>query len=139
MERIDALVGFLKTCPHLKHYGKEPYVLMSVDTMGTRTGQYSIEAEPANEWVKRYIDGSGTKQFVFAFISTRPYSEKSNAETMAFYENFSEWARSAEMPSPDWIALETLTGGYLMDVNNGANSARYQIQCRLLYHAAAKG
>lgn len=76
------------------------------------------------------------KQFLFIFASREYYGQtvRQNIENLAFYEHFSEWITEAELPDLDGripVSIEVVTGGYAFD--SGSNTARYQIQLRLLY------
>ncbi len=80
------------------------------------------------------------KQFLFLFASREYYGEdvNKNIENLGFYEHFSDWIFENNyndiVPDLDGriaISVEVLTGGYAFDTD--ANTARYQIQLRLLY------
>ena len=76
------------------------------------------------------------KQFLFIFVSSEYYGQtvNQNIENLSFYENFAEWITDGELPDLDGripVGLEVVTGGYAFDA--GSNTARYQIQLRLLY------
>ena len=80
------------------------------------------------------------KQFLFVFASREFYSADVNQciENLAFYEHFEHWITdnnlNGELPDLDGrapVSIEVLTGGYAFDADS--NTARYQMQLRLLY------
>lgn len=132
---IDSLRDFFEECPLLKD-GK-----INVNYLGSRGEDYSIEAVPSSPVVKRYVDGGELRQYVFVFASREFYDEDRlrNMDTARFYEELCGWieSRSAAGQLPlldDGLTaerLEVTATGYAADAN--AASARFQIQCRLIY------
>lgn len=136
---IEQLREFLLTCPLFQPYRGQDGALISVDSVGSKGVQYAIEIEPAPEWARRYVDGSGTKQLVFAMVSQNLQdARKRNAENLEFFRELSDWMRRTSLPHDDWQDLEPLTGGYMIDMDEGGQYARYRMQCRLLYAADAQ-
>ena len=114
---------------------------MGVDYLGVEQS-YSIEPLTSDPIVRRYTDGSSVRQFQFAFTSRELYdnSDANNATNNEFYENLSDWVDSQNklnnlptLTDADKTALsvEAMSNGYLFD--SEADTARYQIQLRLLY------
>lgn len=109
---------------------------LMVDYLGDEPYEYVIETVPCNPIYKKYTDGSCMKQFLFIFASREYYGAdiNQNIENLAFYESFSDWITDGELPDLDGripVSLDVLTAGYAFDADS--NSARYQIQLRLLY------
>ena len=48
---------------------------LNVDFLPADAGSYSLDAVPCKEWVRRYIDGSGEKQFLFNLCSREAMDE----------------------------------------------------------------
>ncbi len=112
-----------------------------VDFLGNQPIEYVVETVPGDPVYKKYTDGSCMKQFLFLFASREFYSEDVSRclENNAFYERFGEWITERNFNGilPDLgdsrnpVSIEVLTGGYAFDADT--NTARYQIQMRLLY------
>lgn len=114
---------------------------INVNYLGERTRRYTIEQEPVSYVIKKYSDGGTMRQTVFVFASRELFGEeeRENLNISRFYEDFALWLEQTSadglLPVLDdgkkALRLEALTGGYLM--NNNQKTARYQIQCRLIY------
>lgn len=131
---IDCIRDFVMQFPELKDG------CLLVDYLGSKAIAYTVEAIPCDRIFKKYTDGSCMKQFLFLFGSREFYGADVNQciENLAFYENFENWIleqdNSGNLPDLDGrlpVSIEVLTGGYAFDCD--ANTARYQIQLRLLY------
>lgn len=115
---------------------------INVDFLPEKAKEYSLEAVPCTEWVRAYVDGSGIKQFLFNLCSRELLDEtlRTQMDNLGFYEAFSEWLRRQTLAGrlPDLgsgrraARLEATSSGYVFD--QGANTARYQIQCKLTYY-----
>lgn len=113
---------------------------LNVDHLGDQAIEYTVDAVPCSPVYRQYTDGSCMKQFLFLFASREYYSADVNQciENLAFYEEFSKWIekqnKDGSLPDLDGreaISVEVLTAGYAFDCD--AETARYQIQMRLLY------
>lgn len=132
---IDSVRTFLLDCPYLKDG------VFNVDYLGTNPTEYSIDSLPVDPIVKKYVDGSSIRQFVFAFGSVENYGSDvdNNLANSGFYENFSAWVdeknTNKEFPvlgeNKTPIEIQAQGAGYLLE--NTENAARYQVQCRLVY------
>ena len=132
---VEALRTFIVECPFLSD-GR-----VNVDYRGVSPTEYSIDGTPVEKIVKRYIDGSSIRQFAFVFGSVERYGMDvlANIQNSGFYEDFSEWldkrTRAKRLPDlgkgRDAISISAQSTGYLFD--NGDDTARYQVQCRLIY------
>ena len=132
MKLIDYIRSLLRTCPLLENER------INVDFLDAENGSYSVNTSPAAPIVKRFIDGSSIRQYVFTFSSAELYGEeiRQNLENAGFWEDFMEWIESATLPQSletgqEPQKIEVLSSGYAFMTD--ADSARYQIECRLLY------
>lgn len=132
MKLIDYIRSLLRTCPLLENER------INVDFLDAQNGSYSVNTSPAAPIVKRFIDGSSIRQYVFTFSSAELYGEeiRQNLENAGFWEDFMEWIESVTLPQSletgqEPHKIEVLSSGYAFMTD--ADSARYQIECRLLY------
>ena len=137
MTIIESVRRWLATCPEIA--GRK----ISVDFLPAEECTISIDGTVITPIIKRYLDGSTVRQFAFT-IATRSYygdMTSQQIDNLEFYEKFSAWleAQSAADNLPylggDKIAdrVEATSSGYLYDISSNAASARYQIQCRMIY------
>ena len=132
---MEQVRKFLLTCPLLAE-GK-----LNVDFLPEDVCNYSIEAVPAKEIVRSYVNGASVRQFLFVVASREFYGEeiKQQLDNLSFYDNFSGWlmrqTRGKNLPElgehRKALLMEASTSGYVMAAE--ANMERYQIQCRLEY------
>ncbi|MBQ6212092.1 MAG: hypothetical protein IJJ57_04255 [Ruminococcus sp.] len=132
---IEAVRDFILRFPELKNGA------LLIDCLGSKPVEYTVDTVPCDPVYTRYVDGDCMKQFLFIFASREYFSENVNQAiaNLAFYEHFEDWIwdknSSGELPdlgsgrSP--VSIEVLTGGYAF--SEEGNTARYQIQLRLLY------
>ena len=131
---IECIRDFVMTFPELKDG------CFMIDYLSKDPVEYVVEAVPCDRIFKKYTDGGCIKQFLFIFASREANSADVNKqiENSAFYEHFENWILAA---APETLSqfldgrnpfqLDVLTSGYLFDADY--NTARYQIQLRLLY------
>lgn len=137
---MEAIRSFIAGCPLLR----DGY--LHVDYLGADPTEYVIESTPADGVIKQYADGGALKQFVFVFGSREYYGADviGNLANSAFYEQFAAWLedqnKTGNLPElgegKTVQKIETTTTGYLL--YGDANTARYQIQCRLIYFEGGK-
>ena len=118
---------------------------MNVDYLGAEPTEYTVDGVPSGEVLKTYVDGSSIRQFTFIFASREFYgaSVMLQLENAGFYQQFSEWIqkqnKKKNFPVLDGgkeaREIAVVTGGYLF--SGSADTARYQIQCRLTYFQPA--
>ena len=135
MAIIDSIKAFFEGCPLLEN-GR-----INVNYLGRRKADYSIESVPSEPVIRRYVDGTTLRQYVFVFASREFYDEDQlqNMDTARFYEELGAWIeeknRGGELPLLDGgsraLRLEVSTGGYILSSKPG--TARFQLQCRLVY------
>lgn len=138
MTIIESVKNFIKTCPFLNEFAK-----VNVDFLPENPDTYSIEEVPSATVIKRYLDGSSERQFVFVFAARLDYSEevRTNIENSGFFEDFEEWlercTEEENFPEMDEgftpSKIEAISSGYLFAVSGDLSDSRYQIQCRLIY------
>ena len=131
----ESIRNYIMDCPELKDG------CLLVDFLGDKAVEYTIEPVPCDPVVKKYTDGSCMKQFLFIFASREFFSEDVNLclDNLGFYENFEAWIEQQNdegiLPELDGdrepFSLEIVTKGYAFSAE--ADTARYQIQLRLLY------
>jgi hypothetical protein len=136
---IKGIEQFFLKCPLLKDG------CMRVDFLGPDPVEYVIETLPGSPVVKRYVDGSTVRQYLFAFGSREFYSQDrlQNIENSKFYEDFASWIEKSDkegnLPTlPQGMAAEhiaVISTGYLFD--GSMSHARYQIQLVLQYFKEA--
>lgn len=137
---MEAIRSFIAGCPLLR----DGY--LHVDYLGADPTEYVIESTPADGVIKQYADGGALKQFVFVFGSREYYGADviGNLANSAFYEQFAAWLedqnKTGNLPElgvgRTAQKIETTTTGYLL--YGEANTARYQIQCRLTYYEGGR-
>lgn len=135
---IESVKNYIAMCPLLGTFRS-----LRVDFLPEDVDCYSIEPNVCDPIIRRYIDGSTERQFQFVFASRFFYSEESrnNIDNSGFYEQIAEWLdlQTEEGNFPELAAgktptkIEATSCGYLFDINGDMSSARYQIQCRLIY------
>lgn len=136
MTIIEALRGWLRTYEPLST-GR-----LAVDFLPKQAQTYSVDSVPCKEEVKRYLDGSSIRQFLFE-LSSREFKGEDigqNVDNLAFYEAFSAWVlcqdRARSLPDlgegRTARKIEVTTSGYPFHADD-QGTARYQIQLRLEY------
>lgn len=136
MSIIESLRSFFLSCPYLKD-GR-----LNIDFLGHKACEYTIDGVPADIIVKRYLDGATVRQYEFVFASREEYGFDvlQAIANSSFYENVAAWLEQQSdlgiLPKlkdgQQAIKIEALSSGYLYQ--GSENTARYQIQCRLLYN-----
>ena len=132
---VDGIKKYFKGCPLLKNNK------IAVDYLKPEAVHYSIEPVASNPVIRRYIDGSAQKQYIFNFVSREYLDEedRTNLENNAFYEQLSDWIeaqnRNREFPvigeKKHVQRVEAMTHGY--NYTQDGKTARYQMQCRIIY------
>ena len=130
---MEEVRKFLRTYPPLAE-GK-----LHVDFLPEEAQSYSVEAVPAKEIVRSYVDGSTVRKFLFVVASREFFGDKikQQLDNLSFYGDFSEWLREQTMAGklPNLgegrkvMLMEATTSCYAMAAE--ASMARYQIQCRM--------
>lgn len=136
MTIIDGVRAWLKTYEGLAD-GR-----LSVDFLPEEAKSYSVDTVPTAEIVKRYLDGSSIRQFLFCVSSREFYSDNitQNVDNQAFYEGLAAWLerKSKRRQFPDIGAgravrsIEISSTAYPFIVDDHG-TARYQLQLKLTY------
>lgn len=134
---IKALMEYISTCPYLYEFNKG----INVDYLDDDSTTYSIEEVPCTPILKKYLDGSSKRQYDFIFASRESYGADvfQNIDNSGFYEDFSNWIEQestlGNLPKleadKEAIEIKVSTTGYAFQTDD--NSARYQIQLKLIY------
>lgn len=136
MTIIDGVRAWLKTYAGLTD-GR-----LSVDFLPEEAKSYSVDTVPTTEIVKRYLDGSSIRQYLFCVSSREFYSDDiaQNVDNQAFYEGLSSWleSKSKRRQFPDigtgrtvrTIEISSTAYPFIVDDHG---TARYQLQLRLTY------
>ncbi len=134
---IEKIREYFLNCPILDEYAR-----LNIDFLGVEPTQYTIEGQPVNPVIQKYVDGGALKQYVFVFGSREYYGADvlQNIENSGFFERFAEWveeqSKKGNLPELEGnkqaISMEVLTSGYLFSASE--DNARYQIQMRLIYY-----
>lgn len=136
MTIIETLRNWLRT------YSPLSTGRLAVDFLPKQAQTYSVDSVPCKEEVRRYLDGSSLRQFLFT-LSSREFKGEDigqNVDNLAFYEGFSTWVmeqnRARRFPQlgegRTARKIEVTTSGYPFQVDDHG-TARYQIQLRLEY------
>lgn len=143
IEKKSTLIGsirdFIKTCPHLKEF--EDVVKIGVDKLSDDTTTYTINEAVFQPILKKYINGSSERQYVFVFGSREQYGHDvfENIENIGFFEDFSNWLEIQVIQNKvpilgegkQALTIEATTNGYAFQT--AEDKAIYQIQCKLTY------
>lgn len=135
MSIVEALSIYLNGCPLLAEDR------LNVDFLPPAAQSYSIEPVPCESLVSRYTDGTTVRQFLFVLASRELFGEDiaQQVDNLAFYESFAAWLQRQNdagiLPDlgagRDARSIAAITCGYAFIP--GAETARYQIQCKLKY------
>lgn len=136
MSIVNSLYEYFKNCPLL---GDNK---INVDYLPERAREYTIDVITGDPIVKRYARGAALKQYLFAFGSRESYGPDTlqNIDNSGFYEDFAGWldeqtkAKNFPVLSTGQTPrkIEAQSTGYLFGAD--PETARYQIQCRLIYY-----
>ena len=139
MSIIQSVVDYVTACPLLA----EGY--MRVDNLGPEPVEYGVAVLPNTPIVKKYVDGSSIRQYLFAVTSREYYSIDmlANIDNSEFYEDLADWfeEQNAAQNYPKFSAgktvqrIELVTSGYLYSTDR--KTARYQLEIRIIYYKEA--
>lgn len=117
---------------------------IQIDRVGTSPTEYSIDAEPGQQVVKRYLNGDTVRRFAFALTARFPIlTDAIRAENGKVYEALSLWleecSRRRRLPPMDegmTAQRMAATGSaYLLEQAKDSDSAIYQMQMELIYYS----
>ena len=116
---------------------------INVDFLTDDVKTYSVDSVPTKEVIKKYLDGSTLRQFLFCVSSREFYGEdiKQNVDTHAFYEELSAWLEKQckKRSFPDTgdgravrpIEINSTAYPFVVDERG---TARYQSQLNMIYY-----
>jgi hypothetical protein len=112
-----------------------------VDYLPNQTSSYSIDPVPGTTVIEQYMDGSSLRRYLFVLSSREPYGEDvlQNLTNSSFYEDFAEWletnTKAGTFPvlESDKAPQRILASGLGYILEEGTDTARYQIQCSIEY------
>lgn len=134
MSITKAIRDYLLTCPYLNEG------IVNVDHLSNGVNEYSIDKLSSEPVVKKYTDGSTLRQFQFALTSTKSYSSDylNNIKNNDFYDLFEKWIEQQnqinnfpKLSDEKICTIEVVKDSYM--VSNQTDTAKYQIQLRILY------
>lgn len=133
---IDGVREWLKTCPLLADSR------LNVDFLPEEAKSYSVDSVPCRDIIRKYIDGSARRQFMFVIASREFYSGNiaENIDTHAFYEQLQAWVESQSKrrnfpklgEKRQGLSIEVSSTAYPFIVDE-SGKARYQIQLVLVF------
>ena len=116
---------------------------LNIDCLAPDEGAFSIDSIPTETVMNRYIDGTSVKRHLFVISSRCFYSSDlaQQEENIAFFEALADWLESQEALGilPNLGAkkkarkITVLSSAYPLIVDDGGQTARYQIQLELIY------
>ena len=136
MTIVNALLGWLKTCPELSNG------TLNLDWLPESAREYCIDVIPCDEVLRRYTTGGARKQFLF-YLASRTFvgdDTRDACDSYEFYEKFSAWVSEQNLLGnlPDLgekrsvRSVRVSTSGYPLYVDDDGR-ARYQIQLKMIY------
>lgn len=143
MSLVEYIVQLMAACPHIAIESTE----MHVDGVDENAPGYSIDNEPVNTIVKRYLNGDAIRQFTFALTSRKDtFTNEEKAQNTFLFEEVTNWmeqqTRLRRLPVLDVdrrpMKLEALDSGYPLEMSEDNNSGLYAMQCRLTYYEKAR-
>lgn len=136
MSLISAVKSYIAT-----YSGLNASAGLLIDVLGSIPTQYAIVPLPGASIIETYLDGSTTRQFLFALQSQESTADDAaRAANYEFYEGFAAWIESQN----DAGAFPTLASGKTSEAIEvlgqpilfefgESGTGIYQIQCRLTY------
>lgn len=137
---IDAIKEYFSKYPKIK----EANSIVGFDYLPNQLGEdsYAIYAtgDTNGGWVKKWLDGTGQKQFTFVFASRFTYSPVAvqNIQNSNFYIELQNWIeknnKNKILPNVQGaISIEIVQTGVLSLVDESQALAEYQMTARLNY------
>ncbi|NFG21968.1 hypothetical protein [Clostridium botulinum] len=140
MTIIESIRKYIKTYSGLKEF--EDTVKVNVDKLEKDATVYSIDETVCNPILKKFVNGSSERQFLFVFASREFYGQDvfQNIDNIGFYDKLSDWlednTRRGILPQLEdgkqALSIKAISNGYAF--NTDETLARYQIQIQLKYY-----
>lgn len=140
---ISAIRNYIKLCPYLEEFNGAVRVRVDFSDNEQATTYCIEEGITSQPVIKRYVDGSTVRQYLFIFSSIESYGSdiQQNIDNCGFYEKFTQWLEDNTnnniLPimedGKEARTIEALTNGYIFDNAEDVSTAKYQIQMRLTY------
>lgn len=135
---IESIRDYVSTCPYIADFKR-----LLVDNLQSDAGAYSVETVPVDRVLEKYVDGSSIEQYAFVIAGRLNYSDEiaQNIKNSGIFEDIQNWFEKQteadnlpELPSGLTAThIEASTSGCVLNVAGDYSTARYQIQCRLIY------
>lgn len=132
---IKGLHDYFEKCPLMAN-GK-----LNVDFLPEAGCEYSIDVDPTEEVIQWYLRGAAKCQYVFAIRTLSTYGQEvlQQLDNSGYFEQLAAWLREQKRKGnfpklPDGytpIDIIALSPAYLFETD--IETAKYQIQCRLVY------
>lgn len=136
---VDSIRSFIMTCPYLSAI--DNIIKVNVNYLSDESDVYSINQEPDEIVIKRYVNGDTVREYNFILISKESYSEDvvKNIKISSFYEKFLEWLDEQTVKGnlpvlgedKKSISIKAINNGHVLKVEN--DKVIYQIKCKLIY------
>ena len=140
MAIVESVRNYILTCPHVSLFKK-----INIEFLPEDPNNLSVEEVPTQNGnvLDQFVDGSSYRQFAFVLAARFAFSDalSDSIQNSGFFENFQQWIETQNKlgvyptlgsgMTPN--AIETMTSGYVLYLDESNMTVRCQIQCRLLY------
>lgn len=143
MTILESIRNYIKQCEYLEEFNGAVRVRVDFSNNEEATTYTIEEGVTSQPIIKKYVDGSTLRQYLFTFSSIEAYGSDilQNIDNVGFYEDFVQWLEDCTnnniMPvmaeGKEARSIEALTNGYIFDNASDVSTAKYQIQLRLTY------
>ena len=129
MTIIDGVRAWLKTYEGLAD-GR-----LSVNFLPEEAKSYSVDTVPTTEIVKRYLDGSSIRQYLFCVSSREFYSDDiaQNVDNQAWLESKSKRRQFPDIGTGRAVRTIEISSTAYPFIVDDHGTARYQLQLKLTY------
>lgn len=133
---INTIKAFINTCPTLSD------IDVNINYLGENEKSGAIENASCEPIIKNYTDGGALRQFLFTVSLREKYGQNAaeNAAATDKLDELSDWIfeqdRLGILPNLDGnknsVSLEVIKTGWVDE--KMSDTAKYQLQCRLVYY-----
>lgn len=140
MSNAEYVKSVLMTCPIITDEVGD--IDLHISQIDTDPVNYSIEAEPTEQIVKRYLGGDSVKRFTFSLLARKQsFTDADRAQNSDVYDQLSQWletqTRLRKLPPMDGgktpQSMIALGNGYVLEGGPDNNNMLYQCTCELIY------